>query len=54
MTTSVIFYLSYDPSKWDIFTVKMNIISIKKRIVDMDVVSDFMVTRQSVITRVVI
>ena len=32
----------------------MNIISVRKRIVDTDVVSDFTYTRQSVITRVVI
>ena len=33
---------------------KMNIISIRKRIVDIDVVNNFMPSRQSVITRVVI
>ena len=32
----------------------MNIISIRKRIVDMDVVNDVTLSRQSVITRVVI
>ena len=41
MTTSVRFCLSYDPFKWDSVAFKMNIITIKKRIVDTDVVYDF-------------
>ena len=46
MTTSVRLCLSYD--------FKMKIISIRKRIVDIDVVNGFMCTRQSVFTRTVI
>ena len=53
-TTTVRFCLSYDPLKWDSIAFKMNIISVRKRIVDMDVVDDVTCTRQSVITRVVI
>ena len=40
MTTSVRFCLSYDPLKWDFIAFKMNIISLRKRIVDTDVVND--------------
>ena len=40
MTTSVSFCLSYDPLKWD------DIISIRKGIVDMDVVNDITSMRQ--------
>ena len=54
MTTSVRFCLSYDPIKRDFIAFKMDFISIRKHIVDMDVVTDVMSTRQSVITRVVI
>ena len=54
MTTSVRFCLSHDPLKWDFIVVKMNIISIRKRIVDMDIVIDVTGSRQSVITPVVI
>ena len=44
---SVKFYLSYDPLKWDFIAFKMNNISRRKRIVDMDVVSDVTCMRQS-------
>ena len=54
MTTSVRFCLSYDPLKLDFIAFKMDNISIRKRIVDTDVVNDVTSTRQSVITRVVI
>ena len=54
MTTRVRFCLSYDPLKWDFIAFKMNKISIRKRIIDTDVVNDVTFTRQSVITRVVI
>ena len=54
MTTSVRFYLSYDPLKSHFIAFKMSIISIIKRNVDIDVVKDVTCTRQSVITRVVI
>ena len=53
MTTNVSFCLTYDPLKWLFITFKMNIILIRKRIVDTDVVNDIMCTRQSVITPVV-
>ena len=53
MTTSVRFCLSYDPLKWDFIAFKLNIISLKKRIVDMNVVNDATRWRRSVITRVV-
>ena len=51
---SVRFCLSYDPLKWDFIAFKMNIILLRKRIVDMDVVNNVTYTRQSVITCVVI
>ena len=51
MTVSVRLCLSYDPLKR---AFKMNIISLRKRIVDMDIANDVTHTRQSVITRVVI
>ena len=54
MTTSVRFCLSYDPLEWDFIAFRMHIISIRKRIVDTDVVHDVTYTRKSVITRVVI
>ena len=54
MTTSVRFCLSYDPLKLDFIALKMSFISIRKCIVDTDVVNDVTCTRQSVITRVVI
>ena len=54
MTTSVRFCLSYEPLKWDFIAFKMKIISLRKRIVDTDVVNDVTRSRQSVITRVVI
>ena len=54
MTTSVRFCISYDPLKLDFIAYKMNIISIRKCIVDTDVVSDVTYPRQGVITRVVI
>ena len=53
MTTSVRFCLSYDPLKWDSIAFNMNIISIRKCIVDTDVVDDVRCTDQSV-THVVI
>ena len=37
---TVRFCLSYDPLKWDFIDFKMNIISIRKHIVDMDIVND--------------
>ena len=54
MTMSVRFCLSYDPLKWNFIAFKMNIISFRKRIVDMDDVNNVTCTSQSVITRVVI
>ena len=54
MTTSVRFCLSYNSLKWNFIAFKMNISSIRKRIVDTDVVNDVTNMRQSVITRVVI
>ena len=51
MTTSERFRLSYDLLKWDFIAFKMSIISIRERIVDMDVVNDVTYTRQGVITR---
>ena len=54
MTTSVRFCLSYDPLKRDFIAFKMKIISIRKRIVETDVVSDVTHSRQSVITPVAI
>ena len=54
MTMSVRFCLSYDPLKWDFVAFKMNITSLRKRIVDMDLVNDVTCTRQSVTKRVVI
>ena len=50
MTTSVRCCLA----KWDFITVKLNIISVRKYIVDMVVVSDVTYMRQNVITNVVI
>ena len=47
-TTSVGFFLSYDPLKWKFVAYKMSIISIRKRCVDMDVVIDEAYTRQIV------
>ena len=52
MTTR--FYLSHDLLKLDFIAFKMDNISIRKRIVDTDVVNDVTRSRQSVITRVVI
>ena len=46
MTTSVRFCLSYGPLQWDFIAFKVNMISIRKRIVDMDVVNDVTCTRQ--------
>ena len=46
MTTSVRFYLSYDPLKYDFSALKMNIISIRKRFVDTSIVNDFMCSCQ--------
>ena len=50
MTMSVKFCLLYDLLKWDFITSKMNIISIRKHIVDMDVVNAVTCSPQSVIT----
>ena len=52
MTTSVRFCLSHGPLKREFIAFKMNIISVRKRIVDMDVVNDVTRSRRSVITRV--
>ena len=52
MTTSVRFCLSYDPFKCDFITFIMNIISIRKRFADTNIVSDVTESRQSLITRV--
>ena len=54
MTTSVRYCLSYERLKWDFVIFKMNIISIRKHIVDMVVVNGVTCSRQSVITCVVI
>ena len=48
------FRLSFDPLKWDFIAFKMNNVSKRKRIVDMDVADDVMCSCQCVITRVVI
>ena len=52
MITNVRFCLSYDLLKWDFIAVKMNIISMRKHIVDTDVANDVTCTRQNVTTRV--
>ena len=54
ITTYVRFCLSYDPLKWDFIAFIMNIISVRKLIVDMDAVIDLTCLRHSVITCVVI
>ena len=54
MTTRVRFCLPYDPLKHDFIAFKMNIISIGKCIVNIDVVNDVTCMLQSVITYVVI
>ena len=51
---SVRFCLSYGLLKWDFIAFKVNIISIRKHIVDKHVVNDVTCTRKSVITHVVI
>ena len=48
MTASVGFCLSYGPLKWDLVAFRMNIVSIRNRIVDMDVANDLTDTHQSV------
>ena len=53
MITSVRFCLSYDPLKWIFIAFRMNIISSRKRIVDMDAVNDVMYVRQGIFTHVV-
>ena len=50
MTKGVRFCLSYDPLKLVFIAVKVNLILIRKHIVDMDIVNDATYTRQSVIT----
>ena len=54
MHTSVKYCLLYVFLRWYFFAFKMNIISIRRCIVDTDVVNDVMCMRQNVITRVVI
>ena len=54
MITSVRIWLSYDLLKMGFIAFELNIISIIKRIVDMDIDNDVTCTRKSVITRVVI
>ena len=54
ITTSIRFRLSYDPLNWDFISLKMNLISIRKCVVDTDVVNNVTCTCQSVIIRVVI
>ena len=49
MTTRVRFCLSYDPLKRDFIAFRMNIISVRKCIVDTDVFNDVTCARQSVI-----
>ena len=51
---SVRFYLLYDPLKWDFIAFKMNNISRRKYIADIDIVNDLTCTRQSVIKCVII
>ena len=41
MTTSARFCLSYDPLKYDFIAFKMSVISIRKRVVDTNVINDF-------------
>ena len=48
------FCLLYDPLKWEFIAFEMNIISLRKRIADMEVVYDVTSTHQSVITRVIV
>ena len=52
MTTSIRFCLSYDPLKWKNIAFNINIVSIKKRIADTNVISDITCTHQNVISRV--
>ena len=40
MITSVRFCLSYEPFKWDFIAFKMDIISLRKHIVDTNVVNE--------------
>ena len=54
LTTSVRFCFSCEHLKCDFIAFKMDIIPLRKRIVDTDVVNDVTGSRQSVITRVVI
>ena len=51
MTMSVIFCFSYDLLEWDFIAYKINIVSVRKHIVDMNVVNEVTCTCQSVITR---
>ena len=50
----IFFFFFFFLLDWDFFAFKMNIISIRERIVESDVVNKVTCTRQSVITRVVI
>ena len=54
MTTRIRFCISFDHLKWDFIAFKMNVISMRKRTVEEDVVNDITCTFQSVITRVFI
>ena len=54
MTTSIRFFLSYDVLKWDLITITLNNLLIRRRFVGTDVVNDATQLRQSVVTRVVI
>ena len=54
MTTSVRFCLLYGPLKGHFLAFKLNIISLRKHIADIDVVNDVTRWRQSVIKCVVI
>ena len=54
ISTSVRFSLLYDSLKWDSIAFKIDIISIRTRIVDKDVVNDVTYSCQNIITRVVI
>ena len=49
MITSVRFYLSHVPLKWDFITFNMNVISLEKHIADTDMVNDFMCTHPKVL-----
>ena len=54
LITSVRFCILFDPIECEFIAFKMNIISTRKHIVDTDIVSYVMCSRQSVMTRMVI